>query len=53
MVGRRRKSRIVPIFMGIIGFENGGGWLSLVFFLLFCEAALVLEPVGDTLVTPV
>jgi hypothetical protein len=51
MVGRRRKSRVVPNFMGIIGFEVN--WLGFVFFLLFCKAALVLEPVRNTLITPV
>jgi hypothetical protein len=51
VVGRRRESRVVPSFMGIVGFE--GNWLGFVFFLLFCKAALVLEPVGNALISPV
>lgn len=51
LVGRRRKSKVVPSFMGIVGF--GGKWLGSVFFPPFCKTALILEPVCDTLVTPV
>lgn len=54
-MGRRGECRVMPCVVGILGFgsKQRETWLWVIFFSLFREAPLVLEPIGNTLITPI